>query len=74
MDKLDYLPIRFHFDRAFFSSDGQLKYVGGSSKMSYIEMDKLSLPEIIGHLTDHVVASYAMRLHWLCPGSSCLTA
>lgn len=67
MDALDTLAIRFHFGRAFLSSDNQLKYVGGSTGMSYVEIDKLSLREIIGHLADHVTASDGIRLHWLKP-------
>jgi len=28
-------------------------YVGGREAMSYIDRDKVSLPEIVGHLRDH---------------------
>lgn len=33
-----------------------------------IEMDKISLPEIMGHLKDHICPSNVMHLHWLRPG------
>ena len=31
----------------------KIQYVGGSQAVSYIERDKVSLPEIVGHLRDH---------------------
>ncbi|XP_062203068.1 uncharacterized protein LOC133905320 [Phragmites australis] len=43
--------------------------------MSYVERDKVSLPEIKGRLGDHVIVTDEMQLHWLFPGkdlSSCL--
>ncbi|KAF8774986.1 hypothetical protein HU200_005034 [Digitaria exilis] len=36
--------------------------------MSYVEIDKISLPEIKGHLADHVVGADDMHLYWLRPG------
>ena len=68
MDALDHVAIRFHFGGAFVSNDRQFKYVGGSTAMSYVEIDKLSLPEIKGHLADHVPLTDSIRLHWLMPG------
>uniref|UniRef100_K4A0D3 PB1-like domain-containing protein n=1 Tax=Setaria italica TaxID=4555 RepID=K4A0D3_SETIT len=62
---MDNLAIRFHFGGDFFSPGGKLNYVGGSTTMSYVEIAKFSLPEITGHLTDHVVGTDVMRLHWL---------
>jgi len=68
MDAMDHLAIRFHFGGYFVSIDRQFKYVGGSNAMSYVEIDKLSLPEIKGHLADHVPLTDSIRLHWLMPG------
>ncbi|KAJ1258972.1 hypothetical protein BS78_10G117300 [Paspalum vaginatum] len=36
--------------------------------MSYVEVDKLSFPEIKEHLADHITQSNIQRLHWLIPG------
>ncbi|KAF8687404.1 hypothetical protein HU200_043094 [Digitaria exilis] len=68
MDGLDNLAIRFHFGGAFVGSGRQLKYVGGRTTISHVELDRLSLPEIKGHLADHVIPSDVTRLHWLGPG------
>lgn len=64
---LDYLAIRFHFGGDFRSSVGKLEYVGGRTEMSFVEIDKLSLPEIKGELAEHVQGSDFVRLHWLRP-------
>ncbi|KAK8462534.1 hypothetical protein SEVIR_1G223532v4 [Setaria viridis] len=68
MDNLEFLAVRFHFGGEFTLSPGKSQYVRGRSAMSYIEMDKLSLPEIIGHLGDHMSSSDVLHLHWLRPG------
>ncbi|XP_066374845.1 uncharacterized protein [Miscanthus floridulus] len=36
--------------------------------MSYIDRDKLSLPEVVGHLRDHCNVKEGTILHWLFPG------
>jgi len=36
--------------------------------MSYIDRDKVSLPEVVGHLRDHLNVSEGVLLHWLFPG------
>jgi alpha-galactosidase len=36
--------------------------------MSYIDRDKISLPEVVGHLRDHCIFSEGTSLHWLFPG------
>ncbi|CAL4921264.1 unnamed protein product [Urochloa decumbens] len=69
MDSLDYISVRFHFGGSFISSDGRMQYVGGCSGMSYIDVDKFSLPELKGHLADHVVTTNVMRMHWFRPGN-----
>ena len=35
--------------------------------MSYIDRDKVSLPEIVGHLRDHYSVYEGGLLHWLFP-------
>ncbi|CAL4992125.1 unnamed protein product [Urochloa decumbens] len=65
MDNLEHLAVKFFFGGGFVDLDGELKYLGGTSGMSYIEIDKISLPEIMGHLGDHVAGTDVMRLHWL---------
>jgi len=48
--------------------DGQIIYVGGENAMSYIDSDKISLPEIKGLLEDHFKIDNVARMHWLKPG------
>ena len=40
--------------------------------MSFIECDKISLPEVIRYLKDHYNASEPVLLHWLFPGKDLL--
>ncbi|KAJ1290290.1 hypothetical protein BS78_02G232100 [Paspalum vaginatum] len=68
MENLDYLAIRFHFGGAFVNSNGKLEYVGGGTAMSYVDVDKVSFPELKGHLADHMPETNVVRLHWLMPG------
>ena len=65
---MDNLAVRFHFGGSFLNTGGQLQYVGGRTGMSEVELDKISYPEIKGHLADHVPHSSCYRLHWLKPG------
>jgi hypothetical protein len=70
MDPVDILQVRFHL-RGQFDYDGfAMNYVGGSVGMSYIERDKLSLPELRGHLSDHTTISVEdhVDFYWLYPG------
>lgn len=68
MDPLEYLPVRFHFGGDFINNGRETFYIGGSEEMSYIERDKVSLPEIVGHLKDHCEVIPGMLLQWLFPG------
>jgi len=43
-------------------------YCGGNEAMSDIDRDKISLPELVGHLRDHCVVKEGMLMHWLFPG------
>ncbi|OQU85923.1 hypothetical protein SORBI_3004G338701 [Sorghum bicolor] len=48
MEFFDVLPMRFHFNGEFVRDSNDLFYVGGTQAMSYIDRDKLSLPEVLG--------------------------
>ncbi|XP_062212222.1 uncharacterized protein LOC133913172 [Phragmites australis] len=70
MDNLDILRVRFHFGGEFDFNGHSLLYVGGRSAMSYLERDKVSLPELRGYLTDHIglTDEDQVTFHWLFPG------
>ncbi|CAD6268554.1 unnamed protein product [Miscanthus lutarioriparius] len=68
MDVCDFLLVRFHFNGDFLRNSNGLFYVGGTQAMSYIDRDKLSLPEVVGHLHDHCTVKEGTLLHWLFPG------
>lgn len=52
-----------------FINDGKkLHYIGGSEALFAIERDKVSLPELMGHLKDHCRVEEGSLLHWLFPG------
>jgi alpha-galactosidase len=70
MDVMDTLVVRFHFNGVFINYGNSVHYVGGRRAMSYIDRDKVSLPEIIGHLRDHLAVDDAALLHWLFPGKT----
>ena len=67
MDVLDTLAVRFHFGGQFVCHGQKKSYVGGREAMSYIDRDKVSLPEIVGHLRDHYSVYEGGLLHWLFP-------
>uniref|UniRef100_A0A0E0N0A6 PB1-like domain-containing protein n=1 Tax=Oryza rufipogon TaxID=4529 RepID=A0A0E0N0A6_ORYRU len=71
MDNLDVLCIRFHFGGEFDYDGYSVVYNGGQTEMSYIERDKVALPEIRGYLGDHVSLSEEDEVifHWLFPGA-----
>ena len=68
MDPFEYLPVRFHFNGEFIRTGRQVQYIGARMEVSFIDRDKVSLPEIIGHLKDHCNVSERALLHWLLPG------
>uniref|UniRef100_A0ACD5YMJ0 Uncharacterized protein n=1 Tax=Avena sativa TaxID=4498 RepID=A0ACD5YMJ0_AVESA len=68
MNSADHLAVRFHFLGHFVNEERNLQYLGGRIEMSHIDRDKISLPEIKGHLADHVSLKENWRLHWLSPG------
>jgi alpha-galactosidase len=63
MDVMDTLVVRFHFNGVFINSGNSVHYVDGRRAMSYIDRDKVSLPEIIGHLRVHLAVDDAALLH-----------
>ncbi|CAN6165856.1 unnamed protein product [Urochloa humidicola] len=69
MDAEDVLPVRFHFGEHFDYVENDVNYVGGGVEMSYLERDKVSLPELRGFLADHVDLTEPnhTEFHWLFP-------
>ena len=67
MDVLSTLVVRFHFNGQFVKIGNRLDYFGGLEAMSHIERDKVSLPEVVGHLKDQCTISEGALLHWLFP-------
>ena len=67
MDPLEFLAVRFHFDGQFYNDGRRLHYIGGKEELSFVEIDKMSLLEIQGHLKDHYNCSDPVTLHWLFP-------
>lgn len=68
MDNLDKVAVRFHYSGDFFDDEKRLRYYGGREGISYIDRDKLSLPEVKGHLKDHCEDVELVLMHWLFPG------
>ena len=62
------LAVRFHFGGHFVNHENKMEYIGGREAMSYIDRDKISLPEVVGHLRDHLNVSKGVLLHWLFSG------
>jgi hypothetical protein len=54
-------------------NDGKkLHYLGGNEEVSFINRDKISLLEVMGHLKDHYNATDPVILHWLFPSKDLL--
>ncbi|KAL6633502.1 hypothetical protein ACP70R_026173 [Stipagrostis hirtigluma subsp. patula] len=68
MDLSEMLAVRFHFNGQFVNDGKNVQYIGGSEGMSHIERDKMSLPEVRGHLADHLKDLGMVMMHWLYPG------
>lgn len=68
MDVLDYLQVRYHWGGEFINDGKVLYYCGGSEAISFIELDKISLPGIMDHLRCHCNVGEGVLLHWLFPG------
>lgn len=70
MDESDDLHVRFHYSGAFFFDGNNMEYLDGSARLSDIDRDLISLPEITGHLRDHGIVSDDILLHWLFPSKT----
>jgi alpha-galactosidase len=57
--------VRFHYNGKFIHDGKKMHYSGGTVAMSYIDHDKVSLPELVGHLKDHCAVLDGTLLHWL---------
>lgn len=69
MDLMGYLIVRFHFDGEFINAGRKLHFCGGKDAIAHIDRDKVSLPEVVGHLKDHCSSvNEGTLLHWLYPG------
>ncbi|CAN6279164.1 unnamed protein product [Urochloa humidicola] len=68
MDVLSKFVVRFHFNGEFMNDGKKVQYVGGREAMSYIDRDKVSLAEIVGHLRGHCTVEDGTLVHWLFPG------
>jgi len=73
MDGCDLLPVQFHFNGEFVRKRDRLFYDRGTEAMSFIDRDKMSLPEVVGHLRDHCNVKEGTMLHWLFPGTNMST-
>lgn len=67
MDSLHDLAVRFHYKGEFIDGSNKLCYCRGSLEMSHMDRDKMSLPEIQGHLEDHCKDLSVVLLYWLLP-------
>ena len=59
------LTVRFHFNGEFVLDGSQMQYCNGDLGVSHIEKDKLSIPELNGHLLDHTTFRRSVRMYWL---------
>nr|ABA98502.1 transposon protein, putative, Mutator sub-class [Oryza sativa Japonica Group] len=67
MDVQNFLVVQFHYNGEFIYDGRQKHYCGGSEAIPRIDRDKVSLPEVKGHLKDHCAVEEPMLLHWLFP-------
>lgn len=49
----DVLKVWFHFGGLFENDETGQDYVGGREAVSLIVKNKMSFPELVGHLRDH---------------------
>jgi hypothetical protein len=70
VDNPKVLQVRFYLGGKFVRGGNNAHDVGGDEAMSYIEKDKVSVPEITGHLKYHMIINDKDKiyLHWLFPG------
>ena len=53
MSDSEVLEVRFHFNGDFVIDGSKVKYCNGDWGLPHIDKDKLSIPELEGHLLDH---------------------
>jgi alpha-galactosidase len=63
------LTVSFHFNGEFVVNGSQMQYCSGDLGVSHIDMDKLSIPELNGHLLDHTTFPRSVRMYWLPKGA-----
>jgi len=63
------LTVRFHFNGDFVLDGSQMQYCNGDLGVSHIDKDKLSIPELNGHLLDHTTFQRSVRMYWLPVGA-----
>ena len=64
----EFIGVRFHYGGMFAREGTKLHYHGGKTGISFIDKDKISLPEIKGYLQDHTDISKAAMIYWHVPG------
>jgi hypothetical protein len=65
MGDSEVLTVRFHFDGVFVVDGSTVQYCNGTEGVLHIEKDKLSIPELEGHLLDHTTFKRSVRMYWL---------
>jgi len=65
MSEFEVLEVRFHFNGDFVLDGLKMLYCNGDCGVSHIEKDKISIPELEGHLLDHTTFPRSVRMHWL---------
>jgi alpha-galactosidase len=65
MGDSEVLLVRFHFNGVFVMDGSSVEYCNGDDVVSHIDKDKLSIPELEGHLLDHTTFRRSIRMHWL---------
>jgi hypothetical protein len=70
MGDSEVLTVRFHFNGVFVVDGSLLNYCNGDEGVSHIDKDKLSIPELEGHLQDHTIFRRSVRMYWLPCGAA----
>jgi alpha-galactosidase len=65
MSEFEVLEVRFHFNGNFVVDGSKMLYCNGDWGVSHIEKDKISIPELEGHMLDHTTFPRSVRMHWL---------
>ena len=65
MGDSEVLVVRFHFNGVFVLDGSSVQYCNGDEGVSHIGKDKLSIPELEGHLMDHKTFKRSIRMYWL---------